>query len=52
MSLDGQETIVYGRLVNDFKVIDYGQMFAVCMGSMQRMIEKIMMLEEKLGGCA
>jgi predicted acyltransferase (DUF342 family) len=44
----GKEVMIYGSLIKDFKAVDYMQMFAICMGALQKTIHRVSVLEQKL----
>jgi hypothetical protein len=50
--LRGQKVFVYGQKITDFKAVDYMQMFAMCMGALQKTIERVDVLEAKLAASA
>jgi hypothetical protein len=46
--LDGQNVLIYGKQINDFKTIDYGQLVTLSIGAMQVMMEQISDLKDQL----
>lgn len=45
---NGQKIYIYGKQIPDFKAIDYTQLFAMSVGAIQKLIERVANLEEKL----
>jgi predicted acyltransferase (DUF342 family) len=45
---NNQNVYVYGKQIPDFKAIDYTQLFAMSVGAIQKLIERVGTLEEKL----
>jgi predicted acyltransferase (DUF342 family) len=47
-SFGGKDIFIYGQEIQDFKTIDYTQMFAITMGALQKTIEKVNLLEKQI----
>jgi carbonic anhydrase/acetyltransferase-like protein (isoleucine patch superfamily) len=43
---DGEAIYAYGKEIKDFKTIDYAQLFAISMGALQKVINKVESLEK------
>ena len=48
LCLDGKTVLLYGKKIHDFKTIDYGQMFAMSVGTMQVMMGQIAELKQEI----
>jgi predicted acyltransferase (DUF342 family) len=44
----GKKIVLYGTKIDDFKAVDYMQMFAICMGAIKNTMERVSILESKL----
>lgn len=45
----GKNIMLYGTKIDDFKAVDYMQMFAICMGAIKKTMERVSIIESKIG---